>query len=414
MTAIPQWRVRSAMRSVEAFSPTVVVFEREIERQRDRRGTGTAYVLDRSGAAPDTVHLHLDGGGAEPEEGHRSSIPLDWSYGDFDESTVRPEGDFVRLAIDDTTVPMRASCEIRVGRRTVNADVSIVATGANSFSRNAGVLETDALLERSVLCIGLGSGGSAIVDQLARSGIGQFILWDNDRLETHNVSRHVCTLRDVGRLKVNATRDHVLAINPDAKVVTVCSDVTADPGELEEYVRAADCILAATDNNESRFAINEAAVLLQKPVYFGRAFTRACGGDVIQVVPGADGPCYACHAESRIVDEEVSSARDADRIAYADREVPIEPGLNIDISPIANMVARLVLLRLAADAGSALAETTEELDAPLYLWANQRKEEFKNWQPMRRSFNRMSILRWYAVNVPKNTACMVCGTGSVP
>lgn len=390
-----------------AAAPRVVLFGHDMDAQSSRSGSGRAYVLDRSGAAPDTVHLHL--GGAAPESAYGAPMPLEWSYGALGDPGPAPSGDLVRLVIDDAVDPVRARCHIRLKSRWTSAAVSIVPTGTKSFSRNAPVLETDALADRTVLCVGLGSGGSATIDQLARAGVGQFVLWDKDRLESHNVSRHVCTLRDVGRLKVNAVRDYVLAINPEAVVVTVHDDVTAVPDELEEYVRTADCVVAATDNNESRFAINEAAVEQRKPVFFGRTFTRAYSGDVIQVRPGLEGPCYACHAEHRIVREEISSARDVDRVAYADGEVPIEPGLNIDIFPIANMLARLVLLRLAADAGSSLVETAEELDAPLYRWANQRREESRNWKPMHRSIKERKILRWYPINVRRNPSCMVCG-----
>ena len=63
-----------------------------------------------------------------------------------------------------------------------------------------------------------------------------------------------------------------------------------------------------------------------KPALFGRAFTRAAGGDVIQVIPPVT-PCYCCHVAGRVVAEEVSSARDMARVAYADlprdKECPV-------------------------------------------------------------------------------------------
>ena len=276
------------------------------------------------------------------------------------------------------------------------------------FARNAPVLETDALAGRSVLCVGLGSGGATVADLLARSGVGGFVLWDHDSLEPHNVARHVCTQRDLGRPKVEAMHDHILAINPAAQVEAIHQDVTKARAALAEAVVGVDCVVAGTDNNASRFAINAAAIGAAKPAYYGRAFTRACGGDVIQVLPGRAMPCYACHAEGRMVEEEVSSARDAERIAYADKPVPVEPGLAVDVQPIANMIARLVVLRLCVGTGSSLTETADELDAPLYLWANQRKENFANWRPMERSFGRMAILRWYAIGLEKNPECMTC------
>ena len=276
------------------------------------------------------------------------------------------------------------------------------------FARNTPVLETDALSGSSVLCVGLGSGGSTIVDLLARSGVGRFVLWDNDSLDPHNVARHVCTQRDLGRPKVEAMRDHILSINPSAEVAPIHQDATKAAPALAEAVAGVDCVVVGTDNNASRFAINAVAINAAKPAYYGRAFTRACGGDVIQVLPGRNMPCYACHAERRMVEEEVSSPRDAERSAYADRPTPIEPGLAVDIQPIANMVARLVVLRLCVGTGSSLTETADELDAPLYLWANQRRENFANWQPMERSYSRMAILRWYAVGLEKNPECMTC------
>lgn len=277
------------------------------------------------------------------------------------------------------------------------------------FSRNAAVLETDALAAKRALVVGVGSGGAVVADSLARSGVGGFTLWDHDRLNVHNVGRHICTLDDVGRPKVDAMRDRILAINPAADVECIHRDVTTAGDDLDAAVERVDCVVAGTDNNASRFAINAAAIQASKPAYFGRAYTRACGGDVIQVLPGRDAPCYACHAEGHIVNEEVSSARDAERTAYADKPVPIEPGLAIDIWPIANMIARLVVLRLCAGTASTLVETAGELDAPLYLWANRRQENFVDWPANgARSRKEMAILRWYAVGVPKNPECMSC------
>lgn len=282
------------------------------------------------------------------------------------------------------------------------------ATANQAFSRNAPVLETDALAQRSVLVVGLGSGGSTVVDLLARSGVGNFVLWDNDCLEVHNVARHICTGRDLGRRKVDAVRDHVLSINPNAEVTPVHEDVTEAQGDLAATVERADCVVVGTDNNASRFVVNEAAVRASKPAYFGRAFARACGGDVIQLLPGRDMPCYACHVEGRVVEEEVSSGRDAERVAYADKPAAIEPGLAIDIQPVANMIARLVVLRLCVDTESSLVETANELNAPCYLWANRRQGNFAAWQPMKRGYRHMAILRWYAVDVARNPECMSC------
>ncbi len=189
-------------------------------------------------------------------------------------------------------------------------------------------------------------------------------------------------------------------------------DAYSQDDELEAAIEQADCIVVGTDNNASRYAINEIAWKHKKCSLYGRAFTRASGGDVVQVVPDIT-PCYACHTETRVVEEEISSERDADQVAYADTEVAIEPGLVIDIHPIASMLARLALLRLCEKFDSSLKSLAAEMDSPLYLWANRREGQFTEWQPMERSFDRMAILRWYAVGVPRNRDCTVCGYSSI-
>lgn len=72
------------------------------------------------------------------------------------------------------------------------------------------------------------------------------------------------------------------------------------------------------------------------------------------------------------------------------------------------MIARLVVLRLCVDTESSLVETAHELDAPYYLWANRRQENFAAWQPMQRSYRELAILRWYAIDVKKSPECMEC------
>lgn len=389
----------------------VQLFSHELRHGGARSGTGVAVVRDT-----DVIHLHLT-----PQlAGGCSGLPLEWRFlknlqdrplfGSQERSATG--ADHVVLWIDDSGESIHASCLVTTGSTSVECSVEIVETGPNTFTRNAPIIESKALSGCLVLCIGLGSGGSAVVDQLARSGVGRFVLWDQDRLHANNVVRHICTLRDIGRKKVQAVRDHVLSINPAAEVQTVNQDVMkVDTDVLDEVVKESDCVVAGTDNNRSRFRINEAALKAGKPIYFGRAYTRACGGDVIQVIPDEHTPCYACHVKGRVVDEEVSSTRDAGRISYADRPVPIEPGLSVDIQPIANMIARLVVLRLSGRTSS-LRGTSKELDAPVYVWSNRREQPFGSWKPMGRSYSRPSILRWYAVNAKKDPQCGTCGTSS--
>ena len=106
----------------------------------------------------------------------------------------------------------------------------------NIFSRNTGILETDSMLGKQAFIIGCGSVGSLIALELAKSGIGRFVLVDNDVLNFHNLCRHQCGIREVGSYKVEAVRDRILAINPMAQVETVVGIVeNISKEDLDRY-----------------------------------------------------------------------------------------------------------------------------------------------------------------------------------
>src|SRR5512143_2959619 len=74
------------------------------------------------------------------------------------------------------------------------------------------------LASKSVAIVGLGSGGGFVALSLAMSGVGKFVLIDDDMLETANVVRHVADLREVGRPKPEAVADLIRQRNPQAEI----------------------------------------------------------------------------------------------------------------------------------------------------------------------------------------------------
>lgn len=65
--------------------------------------------------------------------------------------------------------------------------------------------------------IGCGSVGSTIAENLARSGLTKFTLWDFDKVEPHNLANQMFRQQDVGKLKVEALKDILTEINPEIK-----------------------------------------------------------------------------------------------------------------------------------------------------------------------------------------------------
>ena len=88
----------------------------------------------------------------------------------------------------------------------------------NIFSRNKGILETDKMDHKRAVILGCGSVGSLVAMELARSGVGHFLLADPDVMEYHNICRHQCGIEDVGDLKINALKRKLLNINPQVDV----------------------------------------------------------------------------------------------------------------------------------------------------------------------------------------------------
>lgn len=294
--------------------------------------------------------------------------------------------------------------------------VKFIPQRCELYSRSQGLLETSVLENCKVGVVGLGSGGSSVAIELAKAGVGKFVLIDFDRLELANVSRHVCGTGDLGRYKTKAVRDLLYGKNPYIQVETAEIDINTSFEETKLLLKDCDLIIAATDNNRSRFNLNSIALEYNIPTIFGRALTRACGGDVLRVRP-FQGPCLACIFTQDFLgsrQEEVSQFRQAreDNPAYvADDEVKatIQVGLSSDILPISNMIVKLALLELSRGKDSGINSLEEDLIADFYIWANRRENTYESWPKMEYGSKTPSILRWYGAKWERNVSCQVCG-----
>ena len=95
---------------------------------------------------------------------------------------------------------------------------------SEQFSRTAMLLGQGAVDRLSNSCVaifGVGGVGGYVVEGLARSGVGSFILIDHDVVSLSNLNRQIIALHStVGKKKVEVAKDRILDINPTAKVRT--------------------------------------------------------------------------------------------------------------------------------------------------------------------------------------------------
>jgi molybdopterin/thiamine biosynthesis adenylyltransferase len=295
-------------------------------------------------------------------------------------------------------------------------EIALVPGKEDLYSRAKGLIESSVLEHKSVAIIGLGSFGSVIAVELAKSGLGKFKFFDPDRLEAGNIMRHACGLNDIGRFKTNAVRDQILQRNPYAKVETYNININKHLGEFKAAVADVDLIICVTDENPSRVNICQIALELETVVLFGRAITRAEGGDILRFRP-RKGPCMACLTGKGIfkyTEEEISSQRQSSRDAPAyaspdDAEAKVQVGLSSDIMPLCNMIIKLALVEFSRGIDSGIESLDEEFEADYYFWVNRRERKYRTLVPLKFNANRPTILRWYGVHLEKNPNCLICG-----
>lgn len=137
----------------------------------------------------------------------------------------------------------------------------------NQFSRTQLLLgkdNMDRLAEAKVAIFGIGGVGGYVAEALARSGVGSFVLVDDDKVCLTNLNRQIiATRKTVGKYKAEVMRDRILEINPDAEVeVRKCFYLpeNADEFEFNEYSYVVDAVDTVTAKLEIIMRAKECGV----------------------------------------------------------------------------------------------------------------------------------------------------------
>ena len=273
------------------------------------------------------------------------------------------------------------------------------------FARIEPLFDVEAFADQWVLIAGCGSGGGQVAQHLAMSGVTRFVLVDMDELEIENVIRHVCGLRYLGWQKTAALADILKDRNPQVKVRTFDEDVLAWPGLTAEVERA-NVVVVGTDNEPSRYRLNDVCVQTRTPFTVGRVFTRGIGGEVFAYRPGAGG-CLACLEQFLERTQFRAGVREIDLVSEEERqkvydlkieEIKDSPGLSVDIGFVAAFHTRFTLDALGNAAASRPRFMTP-IDNNYLVWGNRAVHPFsKNFQVQR-------------MKLSPQAGCLVCGGG---
>ncbi len=275
------------------------------------------------------------------------------------------------------------------------------------FARIAPLFDVGLLRDARVLIAGCGSGGSQVALQLAMAGIRKFSLFDADVLEAENVIRHVCGLRYLGQLKVDALADVLLDRNPAIEVDRYSVDLMACD-DLPAHVRRSTVVVLATDNDSTRYRLNQLCVETKIPYVIGRVFTRGIGGEVFSYRPGESG-CLACLEAVLERTQYRDGVREIDLLSDDERgklyglevsEIKDSPGLNVDISFITSFHTRFVL--------DAIARTLPErpkhlppIEENYLVWGNRPVHPFSKHFELQR------------IGLHPQQGCLICGNGGM-
>ncbi len=146
------------------------------------------------------------------------------------------------------------------------------------------------LLKSKVLLVGAGGLGSPAGVYLAASGVGTIGLVDFDVVDESNLQRQILHwTSSVGMPKVDSARRTLFEVNPDVKVRTYA--IRLDPDNVLDIFQDYDVILSGSDNFTTAYLVNDAALLLKKPVAYGSIFRF--DGQASTFIP-YQGPCFRC------------------------------------------------------------------------------------------------------------------------
>lgn len=145
------------------------------------------------------------------------------------------------------------------------------------------------LMDAKVLVVGAGGLGSPVLLYLAGAGVGTLGIAEFDTAEISNLPRQILHhMHDLGRSKAQSAKGSLADNNPDVNVVLHETCLSAE--NALEIIREYDVVVPAVDNLATRYLVNDACVLLRKPMVEASVLTYE--GQCTVFLPGQG--CYRC------------------------------------------------------------------------------------------------------------------------
>lgn len=141
-----------------------------------------------------------------------------------------------------------------------------------------------------VLMVGAGGLGCPVGYYLAAAGVGTIAIVDNDEVELSNLQRQIAhSVNTLGMNKADSAKKTFEALNTDVNVIAIKERINSK--NILDLMKDYDIVVDGTDNFPTRYLINDACVMLKKPLVSGAILRFE--GQVTTILPG-EGHCYRC------------------------------------------------------------------------------------------------------------------------
>ncbi|MDP1744961.1 MAG: HesA/MoeB/ThiF family protein, partial [Bacteroidota bacterium] len=158
-----------------------------------------------------------------------------------------------------------------------------------------GMAGQEKIKSAKILVIGAGGLGCPALQYLTAMGIGEIGIVDFDKVEESNLQRQILySIEDIGKLKTEAAVSKLSKQNPFVKFNSY--SVRLENKNAIELFSKYDLIIDGTDNFATRYLVNDACIILNKPLIYGSIYKFEGQVSVLNYTDssGQSGPTYRC------------------------------------------------------------------------------------------------------------------------
>ena len=225
------------------------------------------------------------------------------------------------------------------------------------------------LVAATVLIVGMGGLGCPAAMYLSAAGVGHLIIADDDTVEITNLQRQIAHEQsNLGESKVSSAETTLKGLNPDVRITQIKNRLEGDL--LEQVVVSADVVVDASDNFNTRFAVNQSCLKNKKPLVSGAAI-RMEGQIAVFDSGNPESPCYQC-LYSECGDDDASCSQN---------------GVMAPLVGIIGSVQAMETIKLITGIGNSLVGRLLLLDA--------------------------TAMQWREMKLPRDPSCPACGGSGV-